>query len=88
MRDKRRRTQLSPMQAATLHTAVKEALDPNGAGIRLAEIVEVAKRHDEELGAIWDFYNLVSDELQRLKRNGDAHLVKGRGGGWIKGPAT
>lgn len=81
------RSQLTREQGEQLFRAVWEALDPNGAPIRLAEIVDVAKTHDAELGALWDFYLLVSDELQRMKRAGCAVLVKGRGGGWIRGHA-
>lgn len=81
------RTQLTRGQQDQLFRAIWDSLDPNGSPIRLAEIVEVA-RGATELGTAWDFYLLVSDELQRAKRAGAVALVKGRGGGWIRADRT
>ena len=79
------RTKLTPRQLQHVDAAIWEALDPNGAPIRLAEIVDNARGYipDGVLAvATWDFYSIISDGMQRMKHAGRVELQKGRGGGW------
>lgn len=83
-RRNRERTQLTKAQQDQLTKAIWQGLDPNGAPIRLAELVDAAKPYAEDVGALWDFYSLVSDELQKMKRAGCVALQKGPGSGWYR----
>jgi hypothetical protein len=82
------RTRLTEGQRNALTQAVLKALDPNGAPIRQAEIVDGTRLHASVavdgvvLGAAWDFALLVGQSLQRMKLARTVVFVKGAGGGW------
>jgi len=59
---------------------VVAALDPNGAPIKYGEIAAGVATATGMPGE--EAYRKVDRILQRMKRDGRAVLVKGRGGGW------
>lgn len=60
--------------------AIMSSLDPNGAPIKLAEIVGgVAQQLEQRPPAL---YGTVCNLLQTLKHQGRVEYVKGRGSGW------